>query len=690
MKMKTIRRNFHRALLAVLLLLILAASAPAYAVRASSDTAAGGESAPAAASEADSATEEIAAPPYSEEYYRAVDVSDGLTEAQQNDLDGICLDFARAYHADLAMLALPSTRHPEDTIGEIAEGYYESCGFGYGDGKDGFQLVWFTDTGEVLIAAFGAAKDMIPQDYLEFTEKTILKFEEEYGVYGPFYAASKMLSDYIEDHGAASDNAAIEESVEAAVGEAIGEKAAEAAGESAGEAAGNAAGENASGQETTAGTPDSGSSEAPAPALPADMPAWYPADPANFQFFHDENAPRIVDDADLFTAEEEARMEARVSEIRAELNKDIVVFTDMSTHGLSRAVYAADFYDFNGYGCGEEREGVCLFICMDPDNRGFWSCCTGSITRGLYTEAIANQIDDLLYEYMVAGTYTEGVEDWIENFRRLYITGSPYTPEWALISEDSFTRFHDENAPRVVDDAKILSDEEERLLSAQAAEIAAKYGVDVVVHTALDPGALTSEEFARKYYVVSGYGKGDGYDGIELTIFKRPYYSAFAEVSGFGSVLSKLTDKNRTRLKDRCGNALSDDDYYKAASAWLDQAGHMLKTGRAPRSAGSWGFVTALELIAGLIFGGRTLSKARRKMAAPQLHQDADAYLVPGSLKVAKLRDTFLYSTTSRHYSPVKTEDRSSGGSSSGGRSSYSSSYSGSSGSSHSGSGRSF
>ena len=107
------------------------------------------------------------------------------------------------------------------------------------------------------------------------------------------------------------------------------------------------------------------------------MPAWYPKDPLTFPYYHDKDAPRIVDTADIFSDEEESSMEARLTELRGQLGKDIVVFTDVSTYGLSQPVYAADFYDFNGYGIGDDREGVCLMICMDPADRGWWACCTG-------------------------------------------------------------------------------------------------------------------------------------------------------------------------------------------------------------------------------------------------------------------------------------------------------------------------
>ncbi|MBO6016378.1 MAG: TPM domain-containing protein, partial [Lachnospiraceae bacterium] len=426
---------------------------------------------------------------WSEDYYRCVDSMKGLSELEQKDLDEICLEFMKNYHADLSLLALTPEYYEGKTLEEMARSYYEDSNFGYGPDKDGFQMIWDRESDVILIEAYGAAEDMIPQDYLHFVAESAPKYLEEYGVYGPMYAVARMLTRYMED--SALDENLAEEAAQSDLAKAYDDN-----------------GADGTRQELRVGEG-------------ADMPAWYPKDPDNFPKYHDETAPRVVDTADIFSDEQEKQMEQRLTQIRTELSKDIVIFTDVSTYGLSRRVYAADFYDFNGYGCGEDYEGICLFICMDPDDRGWWACCTGEETMGLYTEGIANQIDDILYDYMSRGQYGEGVSDWIENIRRLYLTGSPYLPDWAQTPMDSIERFHDANAPRIVDDAKLLTAQEREELSVYAAEIAQKYDVDVVVLTARDSGSMARSEYAETFYYAGGYGLGKDFDGILLTIFKK-------------------------------------------------------------------------------------------------------------------------------------------------------------------------
>ena len=324
----------------------------------------------------------------------------------------------------------------------------------------------------------------------------------------------------------------------------------------------------------------------------AGLPTWYPDDVGSFSFYSDA---------------EESAIEARLAELREELQKDIVIFTDTSAHGFTHAVYAADFYDFNGYGVGSEREGVCLMICMDPDDRGWWCCCTGPETMELYTERVANQIDDRLYDYMVSGDYGKGVTQWIEDFRRLYLTGSPLTPDWLLPGE-----VRPADKVYVRDDAGLFTDAELMQLEAEAERLSAVYGTDVAVYTAVVEDDRTPEELGALYYDFMGYDSKNG--GLLLTIVRDRWLNYHTSITSRGAVTEKLTETNYDRLISRCESKLLDQAYGKAAANWISQAEHMLKTGRVPRSVGSWIGTAVLALFAGIIVGSVALSRAKNTM----------------------------------------------------------------------------
>lgn len=91
------------------------------------------------------------------------------------------------------------------------------------------------------------------------------------------------------------------------------------------------------------------------------LPFWYPEDTSNFQSFHDSDIPRVVDMADIISEKQEEELKNKIAAYSSELNRDIVVVTDMSSYWLGHEKYCYDFYDFNGYGIGIFLRNFCLF-----------------------------------------------------------------------------------------------------------------------------------------------------------------------------------------------------------------------------------------------------------------------------------------------------------------------------------------
>jgi uncharacterized membrane protein YgcG len=573
---------------------------------------------------------------WSEDYYRILDFTDELSDEEVESLDGDCIEILQTYQVDLALTSVTNETLESESLEQWAAELYEYCSFGFGSGKDGFMAAYNADTEEVVILCFGNAAERVDADFRSFVCSAAPGYREEYGVFGVLYAVIRHTSNYLAD-------------------------------------------------------PPSAPAPAPAPKNGRGgvegKPDWYPTDPANFEKYHDPDAPRVVDTADIFTAAEEAEMEARLGEIRAELGRDIVIFTDVSAYGLGHAVYSADFYDFNGYGIGDEFEGACLFICMEPGDRGFWTCCTGPETRELFTEIYANQLDDRLYDYMAAGDYGDGAADWIENFRNLYRTGMPFPPSW-LPEDGVIRRTHDAAVPRVLDELGLLSEEEVRSLTAEAKAISDQFGLDVVVLAMRNDSSFSDWEFRELYYQCKGYGFGENYDGIVLTLLRGWSYGSYFYVDGYGKGGDRLSTTNRLRIEDKAFDKYLSREAYDGLHSGLKDIRHMLKTGRVARPLRYWGWIAALGACVGAAFGGIALAGAKKKMAVPTVRLTAGDYLDKDSLRIDSIQDQYLSTDTTRKYSPV--ERSSGGGSSGGGGSSYSSSYSGSSGTSHSGSGRSF
>lgn len=412
------------------------------------------------------------------------------------------------------------------------------------------------------------------------------------------------------------------------------------------------------------------------------LPEWYPEDPASFSLFHDENAPRIIDNADILSDGEEAQLE---SQIRASIEKtghDLVVVTDVTDYGLGQMGFADDFYDYNGYGFGEEYEGAVFFVDMDPADRGGWCSCKGKDTMALYDEVVANDIDNVVYNYLGSGEYYQGFAAWVSLMTNLFEKGEPFAPEWMPARGTQLSRTQDPYAPRVVDENQLLTNDQIAELEGRLSVIREKYGTDVVLFAPNYVSTMTNPEYRRCLYESRGYGLGSGNDAIIMTL-KDGY--CFPEAFG-GAV---ITEVNQNRISDKSETAWMESGAYQAALGAINDAEHMLKTGRVQKPLGAWITTALAGLFGGGLVGGVSASSAQSKMKTPRTATSAEQYLDRNSVRINNLYDNFITTYTDRVYDPP-AERTSSGGGGGGGHSSYSCGHTSSSGSTHSGSGRKF
>ncbi len=99
----------------------------------------------------------------------------------------------------------------------------------------------------------------------------------------------------------------------------------------------------------------------------------------------------VVDDASLFSASQITDIEDKVLKLSDEYNMDIVVVTTLFTDGKSSTEYADDYFDYQGYGRGEDYSGI-LFL-IDMDNREVAISTSGQGIRYLTDARIENILD---------------------------------------------------------------------------------------------------------------------------------------------------------------------------------------------------------------------------------------------------------------------------------------------------------
>lgn len=84
----------------------------------------------------------------------------------------------------------------------------------------------------------------------------------------------------------------------------------------------------------------------------------------------DSHPLRLVDSADLLTDSQEESLRKKLDEISERQDFDVVIVTVAGTGGKTTEDYANDFYDYNGYGMGTNRDGVLLLVSKQADLDG--------------------------------------------------------------------------------------------------------------------------------------------------------------------------------------------------------------------------------------------------------------------------------------------------------------------------------
>lgn len=141
------------------------------------------------------------------------------------------------------------------------------------------------------------------------------------------------------------------------------------------------------------------------------------------------NSPyaRLQDDAALLSSDEYNEVLSRLDELCETQSFDVVIHTTEDMDGYSSVVaYADDYYDYNGYGYGEDRDGIILVVAMNTRDL-YISTCGFGITA--FTDYGIDTLLDDVKGYFSDGDYYGGFCSFISEADE-YITaaknGSPY------------------------------------------------------------------------------------------------------------------------------------------------------------------------------------------------------------------------------------------------------------------------
>jgi len=230
----------------------------------------------------------------------------------------------------------------------------------------------------------------------------------------------------------------------------------------------------------------------------------------------------------------------------------------------------------------------------------------------------------------------------------------------------------------VVDEADLLSDQEESYLENLAENIRRDYAFDAVILSVPSLNGKTAEAYADDYFDYNGYGQGSDFDGALMLISMEERQYA---VSTCGYGIIALTDYGLDEMSEAFLPHLKSGDYAQAYAVFLNYTSHYLDQAQNnvpvdvynPLKDGS-GMVPAqsdpvsetashiwVHVLIALAIAGITILILKGQLRSIYSQGGATQYSQSG-LQLTVSSDRFLYERTTR--TPKPKDNDSDGGSS--------------------------
>jgi len=139
-----------------------------------------------------------------------------------------------------------------------------------------------------------------------------------------------------------------------------------------------------------------------------------------------DRAPRFIDEVGLLTPEETELLTRRLDSNSEYYQFDIVVAVVQSLDHREARLFAVDFFEENGFGFGDDLDGIILLLAMDERDYGI-----ATLGYGLYvfTDAGQEYFEELFLPRLRNNEYYDAFMDYayaVEDFLKMANAGTPY------------------------------------------------------------------------------------------------------------------------------------------------------------------------------------------------------------------------------------------------------------------------
>jgi len=247
--------------------------------------------------------------------------------------------------------------------------------------------------------------------------------------------------------------------------------------------------------------------------------------------------------------------------------------------------------------------------------------------------------------------------------------------------------------PLLVDDADILTENEERLLLTELETMTQDLSCEIAVVTVSSLGGKYVQDYADDYYDDNGYGYGSGDDGVLLLLAMDEREWA---ITTYGTAMYALSDSALYYIEEQMLPDLGRGDYYEGFQTFAEGCARYIRYYLAPDEGDKddpwisfvedpdfgedYGYGESFDvkgtlLVAigiGVAAAFIVVSAMKSQLTSVRSRHEANAYIRTDGLRLTDCRDVFLYRNVTRIRRD--TDNHGGGGSRSGGFSSHRSS----------------
>ncbi len=248
----------------------------------------------------------------------------------------------------------------------------------------------------------------------------------------------------------------------------------------------------------------------------------------------------------------------------------------------------------------------------------------------------------------------------------------------------------------VTDNADLLSESEEVILSSKMSSIQSEYGIDIAIHTTMSTDGEDIHSYAENFYLSNGYGE----DGLVFVINlnnnevgNRDFYTYY-QGSVYDSFGDDAYDSDYGVVNDEVLPYLADENYYQAFLTYLSVTEDFL-SGKITYNEGNDGYYgdeysdyyeddyeyevsspnyfvsEVIVILVGVGVAFLIVSIMKGKMNTAVIKTEASDYVKAGSMNVTRRLDVFTHRHVTKTAKPKNNSSgggaRSSGGMSGGG-----------------------